>query len=126
MLIIALLLAATQPATVSCSVVDGDTLRCGKERVRLIGIDAPETGRCKPAGRVCVAGDARASTAALKKLVHGKRVRLERTGTDRYGRTLAIAYVGPVNLSCAMVQSGHAVYVKKWDHRGVVGQCARD
>lgn len=124
MIIIALLLAASAPTTVSCTVTDGDTLRCGKERVRLIGIDAPETGKCR-VGRTCVKGDAKASTAELKRLTKGKRVRLERTGTDRYGRTLAIAYVGPVNLSCAMIQSGHAEYIAKWDHRGVVGRCRR-
>jgi endonuclease YncB( thermonuclease family) len=124
MMIIALLLAAAQPTTVSCTVTDGDTLRCGRERVRLLGIDAPETGKCRQ-GRVCVAGDPKASTNVLKKLVKGKRVRLERHGQDRYGRTLAFAYVGRVNLSCAQVQSGHAVYVGKWDHKGVVGRCAR-
>jgi endonuclease YncB( thermonuclease family) len=26
----------------SCHAIDGDTLRCGEERIRLVGIDAPE------------------------------------------------------------------------------------
>ncbi len=50
-------------------VVDGDTLRCGSERVRLAGIDAPEMpGHCRP-GRECTAGDAFASRDGLQALV---------------------------------------------------------
>lgn len=45
--------------------IDGETLRCGKERIRLLGIDAPETpGHCRR-GRKCVEGDPYASKAAL-------------------------------------------------------------
>lgn len=123
MLLIALL-ALAQPNMVKCRAIDGDTLRCGKERVRLIGIDAPEKGRC-PADRKCVKGDAAASEKALQKLVQQRPVRLERHGYDRYGRTLAIAYVGKVNLSCAQINHGYAVYVKKWDHDGRIGRCKR-
>src|ERR1700712_1173347 len=49
-----------------CRVVDGDTLRCGNERVRLLGIDAPELpGHCR-IGRACAPGDPYASTASLQ------------------------------------------------------------
>ena len=121
MLILALLLSAS-PMT--CAVVDGDTLRCGRERIRLLGIDAPEMGKC-PQGRKCVKGNGKASKAALQKLVAGRPVRLERYGKDRHGRTLAYAYVGKVNLSCAQIQAGQAVYVRKWDDGGKVGRCGR-
>lgn len=49
----------------SAYVVDGDSLRCGNVRVRLLGIDAPELHRC-PRWRVCVAGDGRAAKASLR------------------------------------------------------------
>lgn len=119
-----LFLAMAAAIGTSCTAIDGDTLRCGPagaeriERVRLIGIDAPELpGHCAR-WRKCVAGDAWASKAALARLVEGQKVELRRLGQDRYGRTLAIATVGGINLSCAMVRAGQAIYVPKWDRSG--------
>lgn len=127
MLITALLLTAAAPASVStgltCAVIDGDGLRCAGENIRLLGIDAPELHGCRPKGRKCVAGDGKASKAALARLVKGKRVRIERHGKDRHGRTLAFAYVGRVNLSCAQINAGHGVYVARWDVGNGVGRC---
>lgn len=111
-----LALAATAAVLLSCTVVDGDTLRCGEERVRLLGIDAPEMpGHCRQ-GRTCAPGDPRASKDALKRLIGRAKVRLVRVGKDRYGRTLAVAYVGKVNLSCAQLRSGQAIYKPQWDN----------
>lgn len=36
-----MLLALAAALTCHLVAVDGDTLRCGKERIRLLGIDAP-------------------------------------------------------------------------------------
>lgn len=117
------LLAAA--ALVQCTVTDGDTLRCGAERVRLIGIDAPELpGHCSP-NRDCAPGDAFASTRALQRAIGGRPVRLERHGKDAYGRTLAFAFVGSVNLSCAQLRARQAVYVAHWDVNGTAGRCLR-
>ena len=68
-------------------VVDGDTLRAridgSTERVRLIGVDAPERGQCFYA----------AATELLRSLTHGMAVNIEGDETqrprDRYGRLLA-------------------------------------
>jgi micrococcal nuclease len=110
-------------AALSCIAVDGDTLRCGVERVRLIGIDAPEMpGHCRP-GRRCAPGDPVASKAALERWVKGRPVTLERHGQDAYGRTLAYAYVGGVELSCAQLRAAHAVYVARWDVTGQLQRC---
>ena len=46
-----------------CTATDGDSLNCNGERIRLLGIDAPEFS-C-PRGRKCVAGDPRAAKAYL-------------------------------------------------------------
>jgi micrococcal nuclease len=66
-------------------VTDGDTIRVrldggGVERVRYIGVDTPERGRCF----------ARQATAANARLL-GRRIRLEYDADrrDRYGRLLA-------------------------------------
>lgn len=113
-------------ALLVCTVTDGDTIRCGNERVRLIGIDAPELpGHCRP-GRQCARGNGAASRAELERLIGGRPVRLERHGYDRYGRTLAFAWAGRVNLSCAMIRARRANYVPRWDFRGQVLLCARN
>jgi len=69
-------------------VYDGDTVKTAKgERIRLLGINAPEiTHRSKP-GQVM----GNEATQALKPMVMGKTVRLtfDRERRDIYGRTLA-------------------------------------
>lgn len=73
-------------------VVDGDTIVLdGGERVRLIGIDTPET--VKPNTPVQCYGEA-ASSHTKSLLAPGTGVRLvyDVDRTDRYGRTLAYVY----------------------------------
>ena len=73
-------------------VVDGDTIIVRDVgRVRLIGVDTPET--VHPGRPVEFFG--REASAFTKRLVDGKRVRLEydQQRTDRYGRTLAYVHL---------------------------------
>jgi endonuclease YncB( thermonuclease family) len=67
----------------ACRALDGDTLQCGAERVRLYDVYAAEWD--EPGGR-------EARRNLQRRLAEGG-VRLVRHGQDRYGRTLADAYV---------------------------------
>jgi endonuclease YncB( thermonuclease family) len=68
-----------------CRAVDGDTIHCGEQRVRVIGLDAPELrGRCEAERRL-----AQAATERLSDLLE-EGVHLETNGQDRFGRTLAV------------------------------------
>ncbi|MEP3145511.1 thermonuclease family protein [Qipengyuania citrea] len=97
-----------------CSVSDGDTIRCGSERIRLLGIDAPELpGHCRQ-GRACAPGDPFASTASLDAAMSGS-LGIRRFGQDRYGRTLAMVSAGGDDLSCHQLATGHAIYKSDWD-----------
>ena len=81
-----LLLLASAPAAaqeLACRAVDGDSLRCGRERVRIIGIYAAELH--EPGGQL-------AKRRLEARLAQGP-LSLERRGRDRYGRTLAAAFV---------------------------------
>jgi micrococcal nuclease len=78
-------------------VIDGDTqLLDNRERVRLIGVDTPETKH--PSKPVQYFG--KEASAFTKRMVEGKRVRLEfdmantaGRHKDRYGRTLAYVFL---------------------------------
>ena len=90
-------------------VVDGDTIKVSGNgetvTVRLVGIDAPETSKRKnEPGQPF----SRKSTKHLASLVLNKPVTVESYGTDRYGRTLGVVYVGDMNVNLEMVNVGSA------------------
>jgi len=75
--------APAQP--LRCFAADGDSLVCGRERVRLVGLDAPELGgRCERERRLA----ARARDRLQGLLAGGVTIRA--VGEDRFGRTLAV------------------------------------
>ena len=86
------LMPAVSAAQLVERVVDGDTIVVrGVGRVRLIGVDTPET--VDPRRPVEFFG--REASAFTKRLLEGQRVRLEYDWerADRYGRTLAYVYL---------------------------------
>ena len=104
-----------EPIEAAGTVTDGDTIRCGDERIRLLGIDAPELpGHCR-SGRSCAPGDPYASTRSLQAAMEKGPFWIIRLGTDRYGRTLALVRAGEVDLSCHQLATGHAIYKPRWD-----------
>jgi micrococcal nuclease len=93
-------------------VVDGDTFiakPAGRAtfRVRLIGVDTPET--VKPRTPVQCFGPE--SSAYAKRVLTGRKVRLvyDVDRYDRYGRTLAYVYVGTDFFNLDLVRRGYAV-----------------
>ena len=91
-------------------VVDGDTLRMGAgERVRLVGIDAPESVKPHSAAE-CYGTQASEHLRSL--LPDGTRVRLvgDVEARDHYGRLLAYVYRAKDALfvNAAMVRDGYA------------------
>jgi endonuclease YncB( thermonuclease family) len=89
-------------------IIDGDTFDCAGLRIRLAGIDTPEMpGHCRK-GRACTPGDPAAARDELIRLTRSV-VECRETNKDRYKRIVALCEVGGVDLSCAMIASGHAV-----------------
>ena len=110
--------AASSFACTVASVTDGDTFRCTNgTRIRLSSIDTPEMpGSCQP-GRSCAPGNPYAAKAALARLIAGRTVQCEPVGKS-YNRIAAWCSVGGQDLSCAMLSSGHAIRLAKFDRQG--------
>jgi len=91
-------------------VIDGDTIEIeGGKKVRYLGIDTPETvDPRKPVQ--CFGIEA---SNANKKLVLGKRVKLEKdiSETDKYGRLLRYVYVDDIFVNDYLVRNGYAYAV---------------
>lgn len=108
-----------------CFALDGDTLRCGSVRIRLVGIDAAELpGHCR-AGRPCAPGDPAGQRAALARLASG-RLTILPLKLDKYQRMVARVHnVAGQDLSCAMITAG-ATYRPDWDEKRTIARtCPR-
>ncbi len=90
-------------------VTDGDTIKKGIIRIRLHGIDAPETRQTCTNSNNELYPCGRQSTAFLKSLIKNNEVSCEGKDTDRYGRLIAICYVNGMNLNAKMVEEGWAI-----------------
>lgn len=90
------------------SVIDGDTIEIHGQRIRLWGIDAPEsrqycTGdnqKQEPAGRK--------AAFVLSDMLGSKTVSCEDRGTDRYRRMIGQCSVASQDISATMVERGWA------------------
>jgi endonuclease YncB( thermonuclease family) len=94
------------------AILDGDTIRIGETRIRLVGIDAPETDqRCLDrAGKLWLCGIA--ARDAMAGIVANRSVQCQGSSTDVYGRLLAICWVRE-NINRWMVRQGFALaYIK--------------
>jgi endonuclease YncB( thermonuclease family) len=97
-------------------IVDGDTVEIGQVKIRLSGIDAPETDQ------VCL--DAKGEKwacgiAARDELIrhsNGQPWECTTTGTDQYGRSLANCFIEGEGVGKWMVQSGWALSFVRYSH----------
>jgi endonuclease YncB( thermonuclease family) len=104
---------ATADVVGPAKVIDGDTIEVAGERVRLHGIDAPETRQnCDAAGVGWTCG--RNATAFLAAALAGREVTCKGNKHDRYGRLIAVCYVGSEDMNARMVRDGWALAYRQY------------
>ena len=96
------------------TVVDGDTLGIRDQKIRLHGIDAPESSqRCtRPSGEGWRCGQKAA--LALSEKIGQRNVRCDGKKRDRWGRLIAVCYLGSQDLNAWLVRRGWAVAYRKY------------
>ena len=106
-------------------VIDGDTIKIEKKKIRLFGIDAPEKKqKCQkpwltisfmtfnkdyPCGEI--------STLKLKNKINNKFITCKSTNKDRYKRFIAECFKGKTNINRWMVRNGYAIVYKKYSNK---------
>lgn len=115
----ALAIGTSDHVTGKARVVDGDTIEIAGERIRLEGIDAPESGQ-SCARRFFGSWDCgTVATKTLSLMVADKPVTCTRQGTDKYGRMLGVCSVDGLEINRQMVRDGHAWAFVKYSTRYV-------
>ena len=112
-------------------VIDGDTIKINKKKIRLFGIDAPEKEQiCTKAyinffifnfqkNYKC----GKESTLALLKKLKNKKVKcIIDKKKDRYKRNIGICYVKNEDINKWLVKNGHAIAYKKYSKKYVLDE----
>jgi endonuclease YncB( thermonuclease family) len=126
-LIIALLSAAAHADVAgTASVIDGDTIEIHGQRIRLHGIDAPESGQsCEDAaGRPYRCGQRAA--LALSDRIGRSTVECRQRDVDRYGRIVAVCFKAGEDLNAWMVRQGWALAYVRYSSDYVSDQAAAE
>jgi endonuclease YncB( thermonuclease family) len=99
----------TQTITGQASVIDGDPIEIHGTRIRLFGIDAPESSQ------TCTTGEGKEyrcgqhAALALAAKIKAQTVECQPKTNDRHGRDVAKCLVGGEDLSAWMVAQGWAL-----------------
>lgn len=109
--------AATRPASADivgrASVIDGDTIEIRGQRLRLFGIDAPESSQlCRAENKPYRCGQQ--SAFALADKIGEQTVRCEERDIDRYHRVVAVCYLGKEDLGSWLVKKGMALAFRRY------------
>lgn len=97
-------------------VTDGDTIHLTTPeqtilKVRLYGIDAPETAKIShQTGQINIPGQpyGEESMKALGQKIMGKQVRLDILDIDKYRRMVCMIWLDDRNINLEMIREGHA------------------
>ena len=104
------------------SIIDGDTIKIGKEKIRLFGIDAPEIKQlCKNKNNNHYACGEK-SKNFLSTLINStdKKIYCYYSERDRYNRIIGECFIKAnslININQKMVSQGHAIAYLKYSKK---------
>ena len=87
--------------------LDGDTIWCDGEKIRLMDFDTPETFRAKCEDELVAGYHAKERLIAILRTPEAA-LTIERHGVDKYRRSLGRLYVNGIPVSDLMIQAGLA------------------
>ena len=109
----------------NAQIIDGDTIKINSKKIRLHGVDAPESKQmCKkpyltiifftftkdyPCGKI--------STQKLQKKINNKVITCKILDIDRYKRLIGECYKRNLNLNSWLVSNGYAVAYRKYSNK---------
>lgn len=94
-------------------VIDGDTIDVDAQRIRIHGIDAPESAQnCARGGVTWLCGQE--AGARLRALVRGLNVECRAVDKDRYGRIVGKCYADGADVGAVMVSEGLALAYRQY------------
>ena len=94
-------------------VVDGDTIEVNRTRIRLNGIDTPESLQtCKRNGLIWACG--REATKMAERLIGDRKVRCIGDSYVRYRRLIANCFVHDININAMLVKLGMALAYRQY------------
>ena len=108
-------------------VIDGDTIKIEKNKIRFFGIDAPESKQLCQKIWLSISfisfkkdySCGEISTNKLKNKINNKFITCKSNNKDRYNRFIAECYIDKTNLNKWMVLNGHAVAYRKYSKKFV-------
>jgi len=102
--------AAAEPLVGAASIIDGDTIEIRGARIRLNGIDAPESAQlCRDViGKQYRCGQ-KAALALADFLDAHQPVSCVEVDRDRFRRMVAVCIAGGIDIGEWMVRQGHAL-----------------
>ena len=102
-------------------IIDGDTIHIKSNKIRLHGIDAPETKQtCKINNEDWFCG--KESSRELKNLINNQKVECIANDIDRYKRYIAICSVNEININQWMVRNGWAIAYRYYSEDYIVDE----
>ena len=103
-------------------IIDGDTIRIGKNKIRLHGIDSPEIKqKCKkPFGESYFCGNI--AKNKLTDLISENNIKCSIHGKDKYKRLIATCYTKQININDFMVREGWALAYRKYSDAYILSE----